>query len=480
MPLHGSRFLFCLLIPVFAFAVGCRGSQQIRDPDYYELSAAISESWYDPVAVESAMDPVVPELSGSHPVEDYIQFGLAQNPQIQAARMFLESSAHRVPQAASLQGPTLGLAVYGEPVQTASGQQELGMTASQKLPWPGKLATRADVAEQEVEVARAELATAELEVIEKIKRAYYQIYYVQQATSITEDDKKELERIEGVVDIQFQVNRVSQQDLLRVQLELLELDTDLVRLGQQLDSAQASLAGLLHVSPETLLRALDQLPDESIPRNLEALYRRAIASRPELHAALAAIRRDQRASDLARLDYFPDVTLGLTWIDTSTAGISPITNGRDAFLLTTSVNLPIYFKRLEAGVREAETKAVASARQYDAVKDQTMQEVKDLFAQADSQEELLRLFRIDLIPKAQHTYEVSIEAYKVGQTDFLQMIDNFRELLSLKIGAELLEAQLRQSVASLARVVGSYELDAASLLLPLPPTEIDPPVVPEN
>jgi outer membrane protein TolC len=132
-----------LLIAAVAMVVGCRASRQIRDPEYYELSEAVSQAWHDPVAAESALDPVVPELAGPHPVEDYIQFGLTQNPQIQVARLRVESSAHRVPQAASLQDPMLGLTVYGEPVQTAAGQQELAMTTSQKVPWYGKLSTKA-------------------------------------------------------------------------------------------------------------------------------------------------------------------------------------------------------------------------------------------------------------------------------------------------------------------------------------------------
>lgn len=287
------------------------------------------------------------------------------------------------------------------------------------------------------------------------------MFFVQHAIRITNDNKKQLQLIEGIVDRRYRVERkVSQQDVLRVQLEIAKLDTELVRLNQQLESAQARLARQLHVSPETTLRATDEIAMEQVPQDLDALYRRAIASRPELHAALAAIQRDRMAADLARLNYFPDVTLGLTWIDTSGAGLSPIANGRDAFLLTAGINLPIYQKRLDAGVREAESKAVTSARQYDAEKDQTLEEVKDLFAQATSQRDLLRLFHEQIIPKAEQTLEQSIAAYPVGEVDILQLIDNWRELLRFYVMEKQLQAQLQQTLASIARVVGSYESEA--------------------
>ena len=126
--------------------------------------------------------------------------------------------------------------------------------------------------------------------------------------------------------------------------------------------------------------------------------------------------------------------------------------------MSAGVNLPIYKKRLSAAVRESEAAAVAGAREYDSLKDQTMQEVKDLFSQATSQQELLRIFSDDIIPKAQQTLEQSIQSYQVGEVDFLQMIDNWRQLLRFHVGEKQLEAQLRQSVASLARVVGGYQL----------------------
>jgi hypothetical protein len=42
------------------------------------------------------------------------------------------------------------------------------------------------------------------------------------------------------------------------------------------------------------------------------------------------------------------------------------------------------------------------------------------------------------------------------------MIDNWRQLLRYQIGEKRLEAQLRQSLASLARAIGSYDFAAVS------------------
>ncbi len=435
-------------------AVGCRSTNRVYDPEYAQDVHRIHQAPSLPSG--AALSPVANELVGPHPMDTYIRHALAQNPDIQAARKQVEATAFRVPQASSLQDPMVKITTYPEPVQTAAGQQELMLSVSQKFPWFGKLRAQADVAEFNTNIARAQLAAVELSVIEEVKRTYYELYFVQQAILITEADRVFLLTLEKIALSKLEQGTASQQDALRAQLEISDLDNRLIRLRQELQSAQARLARQLHISPDTGVLALDQLPAEQIPFDLQLLYAKAIEARPELHAYLAAIRRDQRAVERARLDYYPDPTLGVTWIDTATAGISPVANGRDAALLGVGFNMPIYRKRIEAAVREAEAQTVADARRYDSLKDRTQEQVKDLFVQAQSQRELLQLFGEDIVPKAGQTFRVSIGAYREGQVDILQLLDNWSQLLRFQIAEQRLQSQLRQTLASLERVVGGF------------------------
>ncbi len=401
---------------------------------------------------------MTPELAGPQPVETYIAYALAHNPDIHAAGKRIEAAAMRVPQAASLQDPMLEVKPYPVPMQMGEMEQVIQLGVSQQIPWFGKLRSRAEVAEQEAERARAELAAAELTVIEQVKIAYYELYFVQQAIQVTEADRELLQGLLEIAAARFRVGQVSQQDVLRAELEVLDLENQRVRLRQELDTAQARLARRLHVSPETPVRALDDLPVEQIPDDVHHLYEQAIAARPELHAQLADVMRQRRNVDLARLDYLPDVRLSGMWMGMAMPdnGMNGPPETGNAFLLGVGMNLPIYRKRLDAGVREAEALVVASARQYDSLRDQTQEEVKDLFGQIQSQQELLRLLREEIVPKADQTFEVSLRAYEVGEVTFLQLVDNWRQLLRFQISTHRLEAQLRQSLARLERTIGGY------------------------
>jgi outer membrane protein, heavy metal efflux system len=450
--------ILCALIVVGA--AGCRTSRKVQTP---EFAAIASRPIVTPVSYEAvvqAVDPQVPQLAGPHPVQDYVSYALFQNPQIQAKRNRVEAAAQRVPQAASLRDPMVtatGYPFFPYTLQTAAGAVTANVGASQEVPWFGKLRTKANAAEAEVNLARAELAAAELEVIEQVRRAYYELYFVQKSLVITEQSRRLAVDLARIAEAKFRAAQVSQQDYLRAELAVQSVDADLIRLRQDLQTAQARVAKLLHISPDTPVAALADLPAEQLPDDLQRLYRRAIAARPELHAQLAAIERDRQTWELAKLQYFPDVTVSAAWGGTTTTqALAPTANSRDIVQIGLMANIPIYRKRLQAGVREAESKTVASAREYDSLRDKTQQDVKDLFVEVNAEKDLLRLFDSQIVPTAEQTLRVSIPAYESGQTDILQLLDNWRDLLRYQIMQQRLEAQIRQSLASLDRVIGGF------------------------
>lgn len=445
-----------IILGLLSLFAGCRTAEEVQDVEYAHVAYQAYQAENLSVASADTVGQMVSPLEGAHEVEEYIRYALDQNPEIQAARKRVEAAAYQVPVAASLQDPMVGMTFFPAPVQTAAGEQSYSLTASQKIPWRGKLSTRAEMAESQTDVARAELAAVELATIEKVKHAYYELYYIQQSITVMETELQILEQIRGVADARYRTNQTSQQDVLRADLEFSNIENELIRLRQRLKSGQARLARILHVSPQTNLLALDRLPPEQVPADLDNLQRQAVAARPELHAHLAALRRDRHAVELSKLDYLPDVTLGATWIDVANSGISPVANGADSFLLTAGVNLPLYRKRLEASQHSAEAKAVSTARQYDALRDGTLEEVTDVFERATSEAALLRLFQEEILPKARQTLEVSQRAYSGGEVDFLQLVDNWRQLLRYEVSYLRLEASLRQSLAELERVVGGF------------------------
>ncbi len=448
------------LMAVAALPVGCRSATRIRDPEYARVCQAMYQAWHHPEPAKAAVNPVADALAGPQPVEAYIRLALMQNPDVHAARKRAEAAAMRVPQAASLADPMLGVnswPIFPAVPQTAAGRMTVEVMVSQELPWFGKLRAQAAAAEQEVVAARAQLAAVERKTIEAVKLAYYELYYAQQAIRVTQADRAALADLLEVANVLFQTNRTSQQDVLRLQAELANVDSELVRLSQMQAAAAADLAQVLHVSPDTPLAAVDSLAPEDLPRDLERLYEQAVSARPELHALWAEIARDRQMLQRRRLDYYPDANIAFGWTEmTTNRALAPTSDGIDMLTFGLRVNLPVYRQRLNAAVREAEAAVVASARQYDALKDETQRDVKRLFTQAASQQELERLLREQIIKSTEQAFEVAMREYQVGEVEFADLIAVWRELLRYHLAQAQLEAQLRQTLARLERVIGGW------------------------
>ena len=400
-------------------------------PPVPEYAATASRIQFAAASVEfeqAVTLPTEPALEGAHPVDLYVGIALARNPEVLAARRAVSAQAQVIPQVTALDDPMVTNTFWPIPErspQTAMGRMPYALMVSQDVPWFGKLRVRGEVAEQEVKMALARLAQSELRVVEEVRLAYYDIYFNQRAIQITLENRRLLEDLLQIADARYRTGEASQQDVLRAQVELDRVDERLIGLRQAHQEAQADLARLLHTDPDTRPEALTELERSSAPAEIDRLYELAVRCRPELQEQLAAIVREQRNEELARLRYYPDVKLGFGWdLMTTSQALAPTADGMDNFGFTVGFNIPIWRDKLRAGVNEAQQRVVESARRYDAARDDTFRQVRRLMVQARALEEQITLFRDNIIPRAEQTLQVSIADYRVGRIDFLTLIDN--------------------------------------------------------
>ncbi|MFQ5730561.1 MAG: TolC family protein [Planctomycetaceae bacterium] len=436
--------------------MGC-ATPPAPEPEYAQTAYRVQLAAGSYETGEPATLAVEPKIEGVHGVDFYVRVAIERNPEILAAQRRVAAQAEVIPQATALDDPVLAdffQPITDNSVQTAAGRGPNTLSLSQRFPWFGKLRVRGEVAEQETRIALTRLAQAQLKVVEDVHFAYYELYFNQHAIAITEEDYRLLKDLLKFAEARYRTGQTSQQDVLSAQVELETLKDRLIVLHRQHRQAQADLASLLHTSTESNLRA-DDVKRISAPEEIDRLYEAATRCRPELQERLHAIVRNQRAEELARLQYYPDVTLGAGWQEITTgSALSRVANGNDNFAFGVGVNLPIWRDKLRAGVSEAEHRVVASARRYDATRDDTYRQIKRLMVQIRALEQQITLFRDSIIPKSSQTLRVSTADYRVGKVDFQQIIDNWSDLLTFQIQLARLRATLGQSMASLERVVG--------------------------
>ncbi|HZW34578.1 MAG TPA: TolC family protein [Isosphaeraceae bacterium] len=453
-------------------------------PEYAELERGLHAAAHrpahpidpeEPGAV--ALDPELPptELLGAQPVDLYIHRALAENRIVQAARYNVLALKALIPQVTALDDPVVSNTIYPipgvAPQYSIMGYNPYNLLLAQQFPWFGTLRLRGQAAEQDAQVALAELCAAQLDVVATVKRAYFDLAFNERSERILLENRRLAEDFLQITKARYETTNVGLQDVLSAEVAIRDLDRELVRVRQGVAAARADLAQQLHVSPDSDLRTVPDVPIAAdVPEQVDRLYRLCVAARPEFRGRLAAIARDERAVELARQRYYPNVTLGLSFMDMSRGNaVSPTASGSPNVGLFVGFNLPIYHKRLDAGVVEAQARALADAKLYEAERDSAYREVKDLFTQAQAQRSILGYFRTDILPRATQALETVTSGYETRTIDFPTLITAWREVLQIQLQIAQVETELGKALASLERAVG-VQINAH------PPTE---PEVPE-
>jgi outer membrane protein TolC len=455
--------------------MGLVGCTHVRPwPAQARVDEHVRPAGYDPSAVASTPAPVPAELAGPLPVDAYIRRALAENRTVQAAYHNVQALRHRIPQVTALEDPVASNTVFPipsvAPQYSLMGYNPYNLTLAQQFPWFGTRRLRGEVADRDVRVAVAELAAAQLDAVLAVRRAYFDLHSGERAEAILTENRKVLEDFLTIARSRLAAGG-AQQDVIRAETMISELDRALAVNRQEVASARAALARQVHVSPEADLRTAPDLPLAAVPAEIERLYRLAVAARPELQGRLAAVDRDQKAVELARKRFYPNVTLGLTYMDMEkTNAVTPRTAaGMPNVGLFVGFNLPVYRARYRAGVCEAQERTLADARLYEAQRDETSSEIHDFLTQARVQQNVLGLLRDSILPRGQDTIDRARSDYARGNVDYATVLSAQREVLQVALQAAQVEAELGKALAALERAVGCEINERTLEPAPAPP-----------
>jgi outer membrane protein TolC len=215
------------------------------------------------------------------------------NPEIVAAQKGYEAARQRPIQESTLLDPmiSLGWVSVGNPLPGAGlGSQVLsniGLTYSQELPYPGKLKLRGEIASKEAEAAFQQYEAVQLDVISRLKQAYYRLQYTYAASDLLIRNRDLLSKLVSVTEARYSVGKAAQQDVFKAQTEVSIIETRLVKLEQQRLSSEAEINSILDRRPQTPVGR----PEDVKPKDLTANLEECIPLNSVIHPCWGAIRR---------------------------------------------------------------------------------------------------------------------------------------------------------------------------------------------
>jgi len=399
-------------------------------------------------------DGSAPELGKDPSLDDYLIYAMRRSERLRAAFYRWRAALARVPQAEALSDPQFTYTFYIDEVETRVGPQEQAFMISQMFPWFGKLRLRGEVAFEEAETQRLLFEKEKLRLVEDVKNVYYELYHLARAVAITEENLRLLRYLEEVVRRRFEAARGGTRDLLKVQVELGKISDELRTLQEVRPALVAKLNALLNRPKDAPIPDPGEVETQVLGLSEEELWQRAVKDNPGLLALDHQVRKGSKGVDLARTDYFPNLMVGVRFIDTEEGPLPFSDVGKDAVLLNLSVNVPIWFAKLRGKVTEAKSRLFAAQRSRSQAELDLGSQFKLTLYRMDDARRKISLYRDALIPKAEQSMQSAEADYIAGRSDFLTLIDAQRLLLLFQRSYYRAVADYEQHRAHLETLVG--------------------------
>lgn len=381
-------------------------------------------------------------------LEIVLTYAKAHNPAIQAARSRLLAAKKAPAQASAYDDPTVMWDNWNTPESLRIDKAGNNIfRLSQKIPFPGKLRLKGEIATKEAEQRETELRVAEIDTVAQVKKAYYDLWLVYQNLQVYSRDKELVAQFARIAEQKYAVGQVSQPDVLRAQVELTRLINRVTTETLSLGKVQAQLNALLSRPPEAPLGTPQYPPPPMVTYSMTDLETLTLTSRPELIVQATAIERENLALTLARKAYYPDFEVS----------VSRFVNfgQHDGFGLTFSASIPLAFKyKYDAGVEEAVANRQTAQSELQRLQDLALFEVKQALVEAQTALEQLNLFLHTHIPQAEQALASSRIGYQTGKVDFLSLIDSVRVIEQVHLEHLMAAANFEKAWAGLERAVG--------------------------
>jgi outer membrane protein TolC len=410
------------------------------------------------------------------PLADLAREVLDRNPDLARARREAVAAELRAPQVRALPDPMATLTSFLSSPETRVGPQQLAASISQRLPWFGKLALREQAVLYGAAAARAEAEARAVTLVTETRRLSYELAFLAAHEEAVREDRVTLEHYEELARARYASGVGLEQAVVKLQAEITKDDNRLLDIATRRSALVAGLNALRAAPQDAPLPPL-ALPEElSLPElSYPALERTALAARPEMARARARIAEAGTMIELAKKEYFPDVTLSLTHIlvgereDAAGRAMPPEGNGDDVVGLMAGVNLPVWRKKLVAGVEEASERELAAQEGLRGVATDIAKALGDLVHRIPLTAEQYALFDEVLAIQAEEALRSAESAYSAGALGALDLLDAERILLEVRIATARTLADLAIAVARLEGAVAAPLVEAQSDILN-PPT----------
>lgn len=421
------------------------------------LITALQATANDPAAAAQA-------LSTGFTLETLETLVLLRNPAIQARESQFKAVLEGYSQVEDLDTSLRQYATLTKSLMTGVGGMTNPDQVALKFPFPGLLALKGEIVNQEAQAAREELEATRREALTSSRKDYAELLYSSQAREVTKSLSELLEGINNTVAARYQSGGTSFQDVTASGIEREKIREELTTIIEEQSNVEAAIRANLSLAVTVAIGAPAHLELQPGLTKLDQLYALALAHRQELKGQQAMIGRMERMLEMAETMVYPGFSQDLSLFDNNEVGKiggeeSP-TQPNASFPVTTSAANGIgapkmpWFGLNDAYLRQTRQRILALKKDLATGQAATTLAVRMAWFRLDRAQRQKALYQDRVVPLAQANLDTSQQSYAAGQGNFEKLIQSATSWLTAKLTLARANADVLTAGAELDAAVG--------------------------
>lgn len=365
------------------------------------------------------------------------------------------AALEKLPQAKALPDPMVMFNLFASPIETRVGAQKAGFTVSQAFPWFGQLRAQEEVAAMKAKALFETFKDEKNKIHYETHAVYNDLYMLEVAMTITQRNIELLNSFKELAQIKVESGTSSQVDVLRVEMEIAQLENQLNYLMDSRKPSEAEFRALLNSEVDIPIVLPSELIGLNITDSKVHLIETMLANNPNVKKLDFEINSLDNEINVAQSLGKPSFNLGVTYTSIAKRdGITIAGNGKDALIFPQiGLRIPLYRKKYNAMVNQKAYMKSASA--HDKVHQEnvlsTAMEVawrnyKDAERRIDLNRRLSALARQSL--------DILVVQYTSAGQGFEEILRMERQVLTFELESERATTDQNTSVAFINYLIG--------------------------
>lgn len=393
--------------------------------------------------------------STEDPIDQYLKVAAENNPELRSIFNQYLAALERMPQAKALPDPTAMFNVFASPVETRVGAQRFGISLTQAFPWFGQLKSQEEVVAQLAKARYESFEEAKNKLFFNVRGTYYDLYVLVAATNITRENIRLLQSFRQLANVRLEAATGSAVDLLRVEMDLEELQNQLLYLEDSRIPIQARFNELLNTSTPIDIIVPDTLATIAFSETKNVLLDSVVAQNPLLKSFEYEILSMDAEIDVAHKMGLPSFSLGLAYTNVSPrTDVTMPENGKDALIFPqVGVRIPLYRNKYQSMVKEREYLKTSISDRKENKENELKTALEKVWRDyADAVRRVALNHR--LIRLANQALDILVAQYSTAGRDFEEILRMDRQLLRYQLELEKARADQNTFVAQINYLTG--------------------------